>query len=124
METVEELCENILIINKGQVLVEGSVRQVKRSTGRTVVRLSLDNDPVITWLDQLPGVTVTKRRQDYVEMNLAPPATTEQILQLALQQGGHITRFELAEPSLTDIFIERVGGTAQPDVLVPEEIKR
>jgi ABC-2 type transport system ATP-binding protein len=62
---------------------------------------------------------VTKRRQDYVEMNLAPPATTEQILQTALQQGGRITRFELAEPSLNDIFIERVSGIAQPDAPVP-----
>lgn len=124
METVEELCENISIINKGQVVVEGSVRQVKRSAGRTVVRLALDNDPQIAWLDQIPGVTVTKRRQDYVEVNLAPPATTDQILQTALQRGGHITRFELAEPSLTDIFIERVGGIAQPDAPVPVEINR
>jgi ABC-2 type transport system ATP-binding protein len=115
MEQVEELCENIALINKGQVVVEGSVRQIKRSTGRTVVRLALDNDPEIAWLDQIPGVTVTKRRQDYVEMNMAPPATTEQLLQAALQRGGRITRFELAEPSLNDIFIERVGGVAQPD---------
>ncbi len=124
METVEELCENISIINKGQVVVEGSVRQIKHSAGRTVVRLALDNDPEIFWLDQIPGVTVTKRRQDYVEMNLAPPATTDQILQAALQRGGHISRFELAEPSLTDLFIERVGGIAQPDMPVPVELHR
>jgi ABC-2 type transport system ATP-binding protein len=119
MEQVEELCENISIINKGQAVVEGSVRQVKRSAGRSVVRLALDNDPQIAWLDQVPGVTVTKRRQDYVEFNLSAPATTDQILQAALQRGGHITLFELAEPSLNDIFIERVGGIAQPDAPVP-----
>jgi ABC-2 type transport system ATP-binding protein len=119
MEQVEELCENISIINKGQVVVEGSVRQVKRSAGRSVVRLALDNDQQIAWLDQVPGVTVTKRRQDYVEFNLTAPATTDQILQTTLQRGGHITLFELAEPSLNDIFIERVGGIAQPDVPVP-----
>jgi ABC-type uncharacterized transport system ATPase subunit len=62
---------------------------------------------------------VTKRRQDYVEFNLTAPATTDQILQTTLQRGGHITLFELAEPSLNDIFIERVGGIAQPDVPVP-----
>jgi ABC-2 type transport system ATP-binding protein len=115
MEQVEELCENISIINKGQTVVEGSVRQVKRSAGRSVVRLALDNDHQIAWLDQIPGVTVTKRRQDYVEFNLTAPATTDQILQNALQRGGHITLFELGEPSLNDIFIERVGGIAQPD---------
>ncbi len=119
MEQVEELCENIAIINKGQMVVSGSVRQVKRSTGRTVVRLALDNDLEIRWLDNIPGVTVTKRRQDYVEMHLAPDVTTDQILQAALRQGGHITRFELAEPSLNDIFIEKVAGIAMPDAPVP-----
>lgn len=119
METVEELCQNISIINKGQVVVEGSVRQVKHSTGRTLVRLALDNDPEISWLDQVPGITVTKRRQDFVEINLAAPATTDQILQTALQRGGHVTLFELAEPSLNDIFIERVGGIAQPAAPLP-----
>ncbi len=118
METVEELCQNIVIINKGEAVVSGSVRQVKRSSGRMVLRLALDNDPEVRWLDNIPGVTITKRRQDYVEMNLAPDVTTDQILQTALRQGGHITRFELVEPSLNDIFIERVAGVSMPDAPV------
>ncbi len=110
METVEELCQNILIINKGQAVVNGSVRQVKRSSGRTVVRLALDNDPELLWLDSFPGITVTKRRQDYVEMTLTAEVATGQILAAAQRQSGQITRFELAEPSLHDIFVERVAG--------------
>jgi ABC-2 type transport system ATP-binding protein len=119
MEQVEELCQNIALINKGELVLGGSVRQVKRSTGRQVLRLALDNDPEIRWLDAIPGVTVTHRRQDYVEMNLSPDVTTDQILQAALRHGGHISRFELAEPSLHDIFVERVAGVAMPDAPVP-----
>ncbi len=115
METVEELCQNLVIINKGQIVVGGNLREIKRSTGKMVVRLALDNDPELLWLDRIPGVTITKRRQDYVEMNLAPDVTPEQILQAASHQGGHILRFELAEPSLNEIFIERVSGTSMPD---------
>lgn len=110
METVEELCEDIAIINKGEIVVGGPLKQVKRSSGRMVVRLALDNDPAASWLDQVPGVAVTKRRQDYVEMELHAPATPDTILQTALRLGGHVTRFEIVEPSLNDIFIERVGG--------------
>ncbi len=121
METVEELCQNIAIINKGQIVVGGSLRDVKRSTGRMVVRLAMDEDTQISWLDSIPGVTVTKRRADYVEMTLAPDVRPEQILVIAERQPGRVIRFELAEPSLNDIFIEQVGGSAMPDAPLPEQ---
>lgn len=114
MEQVEELCRQIVIINKGQIVIEGSVQQVKRRSGRKVVRLALENDPEIRWLDAMPGINIAKRRQDYVEINLAPNTDPDQILQAALRNGGHISRFELAEPSLTDIFIEHVAGISMP----------
>jgi ABC-2 type transport system ATP-binding protein len=45
LEQAEELCQDIVIINKGQSVVQGSVREVKRQQGRHVARLTLDNDP-------------------------------------------------------------------------------
>ncbi|MEI6042819.1 MAG: ATP-binding cassette domain-containing protein [Chloroflexota bacterium] len=121
MEQVEELCEEIAIIDKGKIVVGGSLRQVKRSSGRKLLRLALDNDPVIAWLDQMSGVKVTKRRQDYVEMELSTPVLPEEVLQAALHQGGSVTRFEVVEPSLSDIFIERVGGITNGQAIAAPE---
>ncbi|MBA2394204.1 MAG: ATP-binding cassette domain-containing protein, partial [Ktedonobacteraceae bacterium] len=115
LEQVEEMCEDIVIINKGQTVVQGSVRDVKRQHGRNVIRLKLDNDPAAAWLDTLEGIQVTKRRQDYIEMQIQAHLNPNIIVEAALQHGGNITLFELAEPSLTDIFIETVGSIAQPD---------
>jgi ABC-2 type transport system ATP-binding protein len=115
LEQVEELCEDILIINKGQAIIAGSVRDVKRQHGRNVARLKLDNDPEATWLDTLEGVQVTKRRQDYIEMQMQADLNPNLIVEAALRHGGIISRFELTEPSLTAIFIEAVGKTALPD---------
>ena len=115
LEQVEELCQDIVIINKGQTIVQGSVREVKRQHGRNVVRLKLDNDAEARWLDTLEGVQVTKRRQDYIEMQIQANLNPNFIVEAALQHGGTISRFELAEPSLTDIFIEYVGTSALPD---------
>jgi ABC-2 type transport system ATP-binding protein len=115
LEQVEELCEDIVIINKGQSIVQGSVREVKRQHGRNVVRLKLDNDPEATWLDSLEGIQVSKRRQDYIEMQMQANLNPNLIVEAALSHGGIITRFELAEPSLTDIFIDYVGNIALPD---------
>ena len=115
LEQVEELCEDAVIINKGQSVVQGSVREIKRQHGRNVARLKLDNDPEANWLATLEGVQVTKRRQDYIEMQLQANFNPNLIVEAALQHGGIISLFELTEPSLTDIFIELVGTSALPD---------
>lgn len=115
LEQVEEMCEDVLIINKGQTVIAGSVRDVKRQHGRNMARLKLDNDPEARWLDTLDGVQVTKRRQDYIEMQLQADLNPNLIVEAALRNGGIISLFELTEPSLTDIFIEAVSKIALPD---------
>jgi len=115
LEQVEEMCEDVVIINKGQSLVQGSVREIKRQHGRNIVRLKLDNDAEAYWLDSMDGVQVTKRRQDYIELQYRADLNPNLIVEAALQHGGIISRFELAEPSLTDIFIELVSQIALPD---------
>src|SRR5664279_870214 len=115
MEQVEELCEDIVIINKGQSVMQGSLQAIKRQYGHHLARLKLDNDPQALWLDELAGVEVTERRQDYVEMRLQADVNPNLIVETALQHGGIISRFELVEPSLTDIFITLVGASALPD---------
>ncbi len=115
LEQAEELCQDIVIINKGQSVVQGSMREVKRQQGRQVVRLKLENDSEASWLEQLAGVQVTKRREDYIEMHVQANLNPNVIVEAALHHGGIISRFELTEPSLTEIFIEKVGAIALPD---------
>jgi ABC-2 type transport system ATP-binding protein len=115
LEQAEELCQDIVIISKGQSVVQGSVREVKRQHGRNVARLKLDNDPEASWLEQLAGVQVTKHREDYIEMHIQANLNPNVIVEAALHHGGIISHFELTEPSLTDIFIEQVGAIALPD---------
>ena len=115
LEQVEELCEDAVIINKGHVVVQGSVQEMKRQHGRNIVRLKLDNDPEARWLDALDGIQVTKRRQDYIEMRLQAGVNPNLIVEAALRHSGLISRFEIVEPSLTDIFIALVGAGTLPD---------
>jgi ABC-2 type transport system ATP-binding protein len=113
METVEELCESIAIVDRGRVVVSGAVRDVKRAMGRQVVRLATDGDGHgVEWLAQVPGVEVTAQREDYVEMRVPADRDPETILRGALDRGDRVTRFEIAEPSLEEIFIEHVGRRA------------
>ena len=109
METVEELCESIAILDRGRVVVGGSVRDVRRSTGRQMVRVAVQGDPEIAWLGTLDGVKVTRRGQDYIEAEVAPGHDPGLVLAAALSRGCAVRHFEMADPSLEQIFIERVG---------------
>jgi ABC-2 type transport system ATP-binding protein len=111
MEMVEELCDAIAIIDKGRLVVSGSTRDVKRQTGRLVVRLGVSGDPDLTWLDNRPDATVRRSGLDYHEIQVRTGIDPESILQEALARHEYVTRFEIAEPSIEDIFIEQVGAT-------------
>jgi ABC-2 type transport system ATP-binding protein len=113
METVEELCETIAIVDRGRIVVGGAVRDVKRAMGRQVVRLATDGDGNgVTWLGELPGVTVTATRADYVELQVPADRDPESILRAALDRGDRVTRFEISDPSLEEVFVAHVGRRA------------
>ncbi len=113
MEQVEELCESIAIVDRGRVVVSGAVRDVKRAMNRQVVRLATDGDERgVEWLAELPGVTITAQRADFVELRVPADRDPGEILREALHRGDRVTRFEIAEPSLEEIFVEHVGRRA------------
>jgi len=112
MEMVEELCEAIAIIDRGRVVVSGPLREVKRAMNRRIVRLATEGGDGIRWLEQLPGVKVTRRGEDYVEMEVSGEREPDTILQAAIGRGERVTHFEIADPSLEEIFIEHVGRRA------------
>ncbi|HSM38771.1 MAG TPA: ATP-binding cassette domain-containing protein [Candidatus Limnocylindrales bacterium] len=110
MEQVEELCEAITIIDGGRVVVSGSVRDVRRAMGRQVVRLATDGDGQgLEWLSTIPGVMITTERADYLELTVPTGTDPELILRAAMDRGDRVTRFEIGEPSLEEVFIEHVG---------------
>jgi len=113
MEQVEELCESIAIVDRGRVVVSGAVRDVKRAMGRQVVRLATDGDGHgIEWLKAIPGVELITQREDYVELHVPADRDPGMILRAVLERGDSVTRFEIAEPSLEEIFVEHVGRRA------------
>jgi ABC-2 type transport system ATP-binding protein len=116
MEQVEELCESIAIVDGGRVVVAGAVRDVKRNMNRRIVRLATDGDGRGTdWLADLTGVELVARREDFVELIVPSDRDPQSILQAALDRGERVTRFEIADPSLEEVFVEHVGRRAVSD---------
>jgi ABC-2 type transport system ATP-binding protein len=110
MDQVEELCEAVVLIDHGRVLLSGPIREVRRSTGRQIVRLAVDGDTKLAWLGDIPGVRVVRPGQDYTELDVDPKIDPESVLRAALDRPGvRVTQFLIDDPSIEEIFIEKVG---------------
>lgn len=110
MELAEKLCDDICMINKSEKVLDGSLRELKRSFGRNAVALRMEGgDEVLA--DQRLVATVD-RNSDDLEALLAPGASAQELLERLIAAGAQVTRFELVEPSLNDIFIEKVREAA------------
>ena len=110
LDQAEELCDSVAIIDHGRVVTTGPTREVKRSTGHQVVRVATSADGELAWLRSLPHVTVTRPGRDFTELQVDVGTDPQEILKAAITKGDEVLRFEVADPSLEDVFVERVGA--------------
>jgi len=106
MEQAEQLCDSVVLIDRGRKVLEGTVPEVRRAGGHAV-RLDYDGDGSV--LRALPGVTRVADAGRSAELFLAPGADAQAVL-AALVGRVTVRRFDLTEPSLHEIFVRTVGG--------------
>jgi len=111
MEAAEALCDAVAILDRGRIVTTGSVRDVRRRSGRQVVRLAVDGDGAdhLAWLELSPGVTVTRPGRDFTEVVVAIDRDPQSLLAELQARGERVLRFEIADPSLEHVFIDLVG---------------
>ena len=105
MATVEQMCDRVVLINNGEKVLDGRVADIKASYGKNTLIIAYEGDGA--FLKSLPGVVAVNDHGRYAELKLGPTADPQAILRAAGDKLK-ITRFEVVEPSLHDIFIERV----------------
>jgi ABC-2 type transport system ATP-binding protein len=107
MEIAERICDDICLINGSRKVLEGSIREVKRGFGRHAVALRLQGgDEVLADRSLLNKI---ERHSDGMEVFLAAGANAQTLLKRLIESGAQIEKFEMIEPSLTNIFIEKVS---------------
>jgi ABC-2 type transport system ATP-binding protein len=109
MDQVEKLCDAIALINRGNLVLSGGVREIKSRYPRNRVDIIFDGDA--GFLDH-PTIESAKNYSGHAEIKLNDGASAQHLLAAAIENGTHINHFEVMEPTLEEIFIEAVGGKA------------
>lgn len=104
MNEVEELCDRILMIDNGRTVLYGNLAEIKSRYRNRSVILDFEGE-----LGEVPGVTDKRTHKGYVELVLDGNTTPQQILERLVSTGIVINRFEVATPSLNEIFLKVVG---------------
>jgi ABC-2 type transport system ATP-binding protein len=121
MEVAEALCESVAIVDRGRMVVGGPLREVRRSTGRRMVRIAVEGDHRLPWLSALPGARVIRAGMDSSSVELAEGMEPDEVLAAAVAAGARVRHFEVADPTLEQIFIDHVGRPADEEThLAPE----
>ena len=105
MNQVEELCDRVLMIHKGKEVLHDNLAEIKEKYTKHSVRVRVEGE-----LGELPGVTEYKEGRDSVELILKPDTSPQSILDHLRKQGKTIKHFEVASPSLNEIFLDIAGA--------------
>lgn len=104
MEQVERMCDSICLINHGQNVLDGDLRAIKQSYGKNTLHLDYTGSDAFL---SHPAIASVTHLGNGIEAKLKPGSDPQEILKAAVQSDVRITRFELLEPSLNEIFIDR-----------------
>jgi ABC-2 type transport system ATP-binding protein len=106
MAEAEKMADEIVLIHRGQVVLEGTLDHVRGSFGKNTVHLEFDGDG--GFLSELPDVARASVHKNSAELSLTEGADPQRVL-AACMPRMRVNRFELATPSLEQIFIAKVG---------------
>jgi ABC-2 type transport system ATP-binding protein len=107
MEVAEKICDDICLLNRSRKVLDGRLREIKKSFGRNAVALRVEGGNDV--LSDASLVSKLERHSDEIEVLLAPGAGAQELLKRLVTSGAVVTKFEMIEPSLNDIFIQKIG---------------
>ena len=107
MATIEEFCEDIVILNKGKTVLQGNLNEIKKSYGRVNLHVKVEGDvePLIHELN----LTIANRIPGEYHIKVTKEEEANQLLHKIMEHKLPLVKFELREPSLHEIFVEKVG---------------
>jgi len=116
MEQAEQMCEHVCIIAGGEKVLDGNLRDIRRANRTNHYAIAFDerSEAADRFMATWPGFERADRIQDAWEVELKPGADPRELVAAANQLDVPLSRFEHVQPSLHEIFVQRVGDAARP----------
>jgi ABC-2 type transport system ATP-binding protein len=114
MDNAERLCDSVCIIANGEKVLDGSITDVKEEHGQRNIALALEGDGLRGIDAILRDHSLVKRADDsnrFFEIEMAPGADPQALLRRVVEAGASVQRFEMIQPSLHQIFLQKVGAS-------------
>jgi ABC-2 type transport system ATP-binding protein len=110
MEQVEEICNHIVLVNKGKKILDGSVKQIKQDFKEHLFKINFQNQLMPEHL-AIHLFDVQHQKENELVIKLNKEYSNNDVLQYFIQKGLVIESFNEILPSLNEIFIRQVEGT-------------
>lgn len=114
MDNAERMCDSVCIIARGRMVLDGAVADIKAEAATGVIALALDGGDRAAVEALLSRSDLTRRvddRESHFEIELAPGVARDRLLALLVGAEVPVRRYEVVQPSLHQIFLQRVGAT-------------
>ncbi len=107
LDLVEDLCDDVVIINEGEVALAGAVRQLRSAAPRRHVQIEVKG-AAPGWVDALPAVEIAQRDGDRVRVDVTAQTDLSSLL-AAARAAGDVVEFTYEPPSLNEVFLDAVS---------------
>ena len=108
MATIEEFCKDIVMLNKGKTVLKGNLNEIKKGYGRVKLTVKAEGD--IRLLAQQCELSVTEDTPNGMSFNVKSEDQAHCLLKMIMDSKIPLVKYELREPTLNEIFIEKAGG--------------
>lgn len=117
MHVAEQMCDFIFMIFQGKKVLDGTLSDIQNTYGKDTVRVKVEGNGSFDASQSIDGVEKITQFGQFQELKINQQTDTQSVLQTLMKQG-RITHFELAKPSLHDIFV-RIAGPAATKIIAP-----
>ena len=107
MEYIEDFCEKLILLVKGQSILNGSLEEIKEEYAKKTILIKGENIDTKA-IQKIKGVISVEHVRGEIEVKIENKSVAPQVF--ALIKNNNITKYDVAEPSLNEIFIAKVGG--------------
>ncbi len=111
MPTIEEFCTDITILSRSRTVLQGNLNDIKKSYGRVNLFIKCEGD-ILPLIEEC-GIQLLSHKETEYKLKVTGDDQANILLAKMIEKKILIIRFELREPSLHEIFVEKVGGDSE-----------